>query len=484
MAITIISNLTSNRFYASANPINITVSSNNSGKCNFRYICDVYINGINVFRDKLFPDPSTGYGFFQMSRVLNDYIKTSINKTNYSAVINAAANLNAPSAAFSLYFRFGEEYDNTINCSGSVNQYLNLATSNTSFVFEAAIDYEDWPTFDYNNYFIGTQSASTQFLTNTQKEIDLTYNDPYTLDFITSASIGASYSVRLVRYFNDGSTSTTNYTASTLGQRRRFRLAVGPIDLNRIAASALITPFVNYYTIQLRFASNNISELFTFKLKAPQKYRTRIGFVGLLGGIEHFTFYHRNVKSYEIERKMYAKTLQSNYSGSWSYEVGDRGDSVYQVSAQQVNAVASYCDKPTSEWLYEMWLSPQVWTYKRPELYIFTPFQDGIYVKYWVEESHGLKAGDAVFSFSDNNDFNGRFTVVSVNGNIVDFGLLYSVYGSTMQGTCGWVQKDEAWQILPIVISDNTIEVKVRTARPIEYALNYRTAYQKTTLRG
>lgn len=245
MAITIISNLTSNRFYASANPINITVSSNNSGKCNFRYICDVYINGINVFRDKLFPDPSTGYGFFQMSRVLNDYIKTSINKTNYSAVINAAANVNAPSAAFSLYFRFGEEYDSTINCSGSVNQYLNLATSNSAFVFEAAIDYEDWPTFDYNNYFIGTQSATTQFLTNTQKEIDLTYNDPYTLDFITSASIGASYSVRLVRYFNDGSSSTTNYTASSLGQRRRFRLAVGPIDLNRIAASALILSLIH-----------------------------------------------------------------------------------------------------------------------------------------------------------------------------------------------------------------------------------------------
>jgi hypothetical protein len=53
-----------------------------------------------------------------------------------------------------------------------------------------------------------------------------------------------------------------------------------------------------------------------------------------------------------------------------------------------------------------------------------------------------------------------------------------------MLGTCGIVQKKENWSILPIVISDNTVEVKQRTARPIEYTLNYRTAYQKTTLRG
>ena len=59
MAITIINQKTSNAFYPAGNPINVTVNSNNSGNCNFRYICDFYINGTKVFTDKLFPDPTT-----------------------------------------------------------------------------------------------------------------------------------------------------------------------------------------------------------------------------------------------------------------------------------------------------------------------------------------------------------------------------------------------------------------------------------------
>jgi hypothetical protein len=62
--------------------------------------------------------------------------------------------------------------------------------------------------------------------------------------------------------------------------------------------------------------------------------------------------------------------------------------------------------------------------------------------------------------------------------------LLFSVYGANLNGTCGYIQKKENWKTLPIVISDNTIEVKERTGRPIEYNLTYQTSYQKTTLRG
>ena len=481
MAISIISNLTQNKFYPSANPINTTVSSNNSGKCNFRYICDVYINGIFVFRDKLFPDPNTGFGFFQISRVLSDFVETQLQKTSYSSVISAAATGVAPDSAFSFFFRFGEEYDATLLCDGAVTQFLNLATSNTAFLFQAAIDYEEWPSFNYVDYLVGTVSGGAEFLTHTQKEIEVCYNDPYSLDFISLAAVGPSHSVRLTRNFVSGSQSITTIAATNLGTKRRFRLAVGPIDLNRITQAATISPLIKNYTIELLYAGVQVSETFTFKVIDPKAFRTRIGFVGLLGGIEHFTFYHRLLTSFEVERKTFAKTLQSNYSSALTYQVGDRGDSVYGVSAQQINSVGSFCDKETSEWLYEMWLSPNVFTYKRPDLYNFRPIQDGASIKYWVDGKHGLAAGDAVFSFSDTALLNGFFTASSVNGNIVDFGFTAS-YAGTL-GSCGLVQKNEAWQTLPIVISDNTIEVKQRAGRPIQYSLNYKTAYQKTTLR-
>jgi hypothetical protein len=484
MAVTIIQNFTQNKFYPSANPINCTVDSNNSGKCNFRYICDIYINGVKVFSDKLFPDPTTGYGFFQLGRVIEDYVTTELPKTNYSEIINLAAQATAPTANLTVYCRFGEEYDNSVNCDGDILQYTNLATSNTFYVFQSAIDYEDFPTFDYTKYLFATSSSTGKmFLTNLREDIDVSYTDSYFLDFISLQTINASYSCVVKTYDSTNSLITTKTYTRTLATNERYRLAVGPFDINNKEGLPVISPLVKYYTVQLNWAGTQISELMTFNVKGPNAFRTRIAFIGLKGGIEHFTFYHRDRKNYQIERKNYEKVLQSNYSGQWRYEVGDRGTTTYATSAKETHSVSSFCSKEVSEWLYEMWLSPEVWTYYEPKLYNFRPFQDGMWVKYWIDGEHGLKAGDTVFSFSDNVDYVDAFTVYSVNGNIVDFGLLYSVYGATMLDTCGQVQKVENWKKLPIVITDNAVEVKQRLGRPIEYSLNYQMSYSKTTLR-
>ena len=484
MAITVISNFTSNKFYPSSNPINCTVTSNNNGKCNFRYICDLYILGTKVFTVKLFPDPNTGYGFFQLSRVIQDYIKTSIPKTSYTNVINNGAATTTPSANLTVFCRFGEEYDNSTTCDGTIVQYNSLVTSNTFYVFEAAIDYEEFPTFSYTDYLIGTQSASTKFLTNSPREITVTYNDSYFLDFISLQTINGSYSVQVKGYNPNGSTSFQNTYSSILTSTKRYRLAVGPFDINYEDTAPTINPNIPKYDVWLQRGSTIVSEVFTFIVKPPKTFQTRISFIGLLGGIESFTFYHRNVAQYNIEKRTFNKLLQSNYSGQWKYEVGDRGMTTYKINAKESHKVSSYCDKDTSEWLYEMWLSPEAFTYQRPNLYEFRPFQDGIYVKFWVNGDHGLKAGDSILTFTTNGDYSDYFTVVSVSGNIVDLGLLYSIYGATMEGTCGFVQKYTSWSVLPIVISDNVAEVKQKTSKPIEYSLNYEMAYSKTTLRG
>lgn len=478
MAIFIISNLTSNKFYPSQNPINATVNSNNSGKCSFRFICDVYLNGTKVFTEKLFPDPVTGYGFFQVSRVCQDYIKTLISKSPVSAAISVAGSTTTPASAFSLQLKFGEEYDSSLTCDGTINQYTNLATSNTAYVFESAIGYEDFPTFNYTDYLVGTQSASTKFLTNSQREIEVTYNDSYSLDFISLQTINSNFK-RIVKTYDSSNTLLQTVTASNSpSTTRRYRVHCGPYDINTLASSTVISQNVDRYEVYLTYNNTKITETFTFKVKDPKAFRTRIAFVGLLGGIEHFTFYHRKRTSYNIERKTYSKTLQSNYSGQWKYEVGDRGDSVFGISAKEQNQVSSYCDVATSEWLYEMWLSPSVWTYRGADLKTFRTIVDGPDLKLWVDGEHGLVQDDFVYIYSDNNSISGYYQVLYVDGNIIttDGGWSTSISG------CGWLNKEENWQILPVVISDNTVEVKEKLGRPIEYTLNYAAAYTKTTL--
>jgi hypothetical protein len=130
-----------------------------------------------------------------------------------------------------------------------------------------------------------------------------------------------------------------------------------------------------------------------------------------------------------------------------------------------------------------MWLSPEVWTYRRPELVEFRPFKQGSYVYYFIYGDHNIEVGDYVFSISSNPDYENRFLVTFVDGQTIGLNMLYSIYGATMEDTCGFVLVDDVWNKLPISISDNSVEIKQKTGRPIEYQLNYAMAYQKMTLR-
>lgn len=497
MAITIIKNFTSGAYYTSANPINATVYSNNAGNCNFRYINEIYVNNVKVFTQKLFPDPTTGYAFFQISRIIQDYIETTMSKTPQSTYFAVgASSTSTPSGLVSIYCRFGEEYDSTSSCDGVVNQYLALAQSNQFYVFESAIDYGDWPSFDYNNYIFALAYKEAKFLTNAPREQDVTFNDSYSLDFISTTSLTNTRVISLELYDWDNALySSYKLPATTLSDVKRYRIAVGPYDLNKIYNDILIHQSIKYYKVCIgswiniagRFYFTQLTEYFTFNVKAPGAFQTRIGFIGLKGGIEHFTFYHRNNARIDIERKSFERTLQRNYSNNWTYQVGDRGTTQYSMKAREKHIVSTYCSKENSDWLSEMWIAPSVWTYRRPELKQFTTSISSGQILLWVKD-HGLSVGDVIFIFPDvtnpsNNVLQLKVTVTSIlSENQFQCGLSSSSYPN-IDEPCGWIQKKEDWSQLPIVISDNSIEIKQRTSRPIEYTLNYDMAYSKNTLK-
>lgn len=501
MGLEIVSQKSSNTYHPAANPINLTVNSSNNGSCNYRYICDIYVNNTRVFRDKLFPDPGTGYGFFQINRIVEDYITNVIPSPSTEPVQNAGI----PTGIVSVYCKFGEEYDSTSDCSGNVSQTLNLATTNTFYVLNAGMDYEVFPSWSYTDYLIGTASSTTKkFLTNSQRDIEVTYNDSYYLDFILHTGLDSTFAWQIDIYFKDNTIDQVLLIQPlSATDKKRYRMACGPYDIIKLEGP-VINQFHSKYVVKLVHTSNAgftwdpISESFTFKLKDPKAFQTRIGFIGLLGGIENFTFYHRNKKSFDISRKQFNKVLQSNHSGSWNYAVGDRMGTVYGVDAQEKHAVNTYCDVKTSNWLYELWLSSNAWVYKRAEIQEFNVLKEvddhiGPWIPanakmyFYFKEGHGMKVGDSFVCLPDNlasnNDYNDIFTITEVADNrIWCSGMIYGVYNSTTS-LHGRFYKVENWSRLPIMINDANVEQKERTSKPIEYSLNYSMSYNKTTLR-
>lgn len=500
--ISVIKNFTAGKYYPSANHINCTVESNNSGNCNFRYICDVYVNGVKVFTDKLFPDPNTGKGFFQIGRVLQDYIKTYYpTATTTSLFINAASG-SAPDSVLSVYCKFGEEYDSSSTCDGTVIQYANQVTSNTFYVFEGALNYEDYPTYDYTKYLVQASSSPTvyaKFLTNSPREVEVTYNDTYYLDFLYSGTMsGAYWSVNIETYDQSGNLEDTYGIAySGTSSKKRFRVAVGPYNINKFYSGPVINQNISKYTISVSYHGQRQTEVFTFLVKPPKEYMTRLSFVGLLGGIEQFTFYHRKKTGYDIQRKTYSKLLNSNYSNDWKYAVGDRGTTVYSTRATEKSSVATYCSRDIAEWLYEMWLSPDVWAWRRSQLVPFKAYLGpGGKIYFWFSEDDGFIGGDTIHLLPSPTDANienmnsGFIVGLVLNGNTLDFAigqqdypLLYD-YLQNGGMLCGWLYKEYNPERLPVVISDNSVEVKQKTSKPVEYSLNYEAAYSKTTLKG
>ncbi len=503
MAITIIKQQTSNTFHPVNNQIGITVNSTNSGKCNFRYVCDIYINNIFVFRDKLFPDPGTGYGFFKLNSIISDYITNLVPKVPEPGYFNSASLTTAPSGVVSVRFKIGEEYDTSVDCSGNVIQYLNLTQTNTFYSFNAAIDYQDFPSFDYTKYLGVWASASNDmlFLTNSPREVEVSYNEPYYLDFIsltpppTYSGPTAGYVALEISLMTKYGTSTITEPMTTLNDSKRFRLSVGPYDLNRLTSTSIISDYVNSYTIRLVWQTSDginppvvhmgLTELFTFKVRRPKDFSTRFGFINRLGGIDQFTFYHRNTKSYNIERKTFRKLLQSNYSGDWSYEVGDRSDSTYNIYAKEIHSVGTFCRREDSEWLDEMWMSPDSWVYDIPTTTPFHTEINGNSLDIWMEKDHDVKAGDYIFVlavYKPSAPVFNKMLVDSVQGRrLVVSSFTYDP--SVSESYCGWIQKEKDFVRLPIMITDNIKETKQKLTRPIEYTLNYMAAYDKTTVK-
>jgi hypothetical protein len=492
MAISYISQIPANKYLPSANPINITVNSNNNGKCNFRYVCDVYINGVAVFRYKLFPDPNTGWGFFQLSDTINDYLAEYMPAVyNAGITVGTLSGLAGSISAASVYCRFGEEYDNSTNCDGTIQIYPNLSTSNTFYSFYGAFEYEDWPTYnstDFVNWVTNHISGpAVNFLTNRPRgSAECSYEDTYVLDYLVNA-VPVPLVTQLKIQLDTGTTYDINAGTITLAFRR-LRATVGPMNINRHFNDTIISANTKWYDVWIETAGHQVTEKFRIKVTKPKTFKTRLGFIGLKGSPEWITFYHRNRESYNIDRKNYKKYLSSRKGNDWSYAVGDRQLTTYATVAQSRHLVSTFVNKEESDWLYELWLSTNVWVEDKPYSGPFNVYRESSApnsrMLFRLEDGHQVKAGNTVFLFSDKNpDYNGLFTVQSVSDNIIDLGLTYNLYNLS-ETACGWLVKNEIARYIPIVADQNTIEVKQKAGGLIEYSLQYTESVDKITLRS
>lgn len=349
------------------------VNSTNKAQTNFKYICDVYVNGALVTRLDTPPHPTYGTGLFNPARIIEDSVNNDIDLTTYGFGLNSNSNCY-------YQLKFGESYGSS---SSGTTAYPNMTSTSNKYVWNAIYDYEDFVGYSSGTINAGVPtggSALARLLTNSPSsgDIQFTENAYLYVNSMTSGTIDYAYIVT-----KDSSNATINavkvnnqYKANPGGEGRFLRFSSSPNNINQISATHIlggaVQPIIlstDYaYTIQFFNASNvAVTEQFRYTINSPcTKYVSyRFHFLNKLGGYDSFTFYKQNTFNSEIKRETYKANLGTQSASTQSYTAQQRAITQYNTKIKDtISCNSDWISEAQSVWLEELVTSPDVYVEK------------------------------------------------------------------------------------------------------------------------
>ena len=340
------------------------VESNNTAQPNFEYICDVYVNAGSTYiaRLKRFPD-ADGYGDFDLSRVLSDYVSVTLADSGDNGF-----NLHR-NHYVNYVLKFGEIYNGTT--------YIDLTVTSTQVALMMALSFNQFYDYDFEQYAsgVGSPSVDIKFLTNSPRTLKARRNGYAELHFLNATTSNSSY-LKINSYLPDNSL-IASYTIDnpyvTVNVNNKWvSVGVGIYNLNNSTLSSGVQLVVDddagSYDVALYDTSNNrTSEIVTFEIdETCNRYEGKhIKFLNRLGGFDTFFFSsNENVFIDVNNREQYTK-LAGTVSGSpvtWGYNLSDRGQRVIAVDSQERTILKSGALTDAEYvWLRELITSPEVY---------------------------------------------------------------------------------------------------------------------------
>jgi hypothetical protein len=354
------------------NDLNHVVTSTNYTQANFRYVCDLYVNGSSSFkRIKIPPDPTFGSGYFNPSRILEDYLTHDFDVSNI-------ASYTCPNSLISYIVKFGEEYG--LSSSGTT-VYADLTVQSKKFIWNGVFDYEDYCNATFSNYQSG--STSSKMLTNAPdgKKVFIDSSTDSGNEFIygINASSGDIYYLSVVT-FDSSITPIGGYRIKNTDQaltndtQKMVGFPCG-INMNAISASnidiltgtlPIITSSVYGYTLQfIKFNSTATSESKTYYIdRTCTRYPLyELYFLNKLGGYDTFSFLKKSNFKSEIKRETYKRNFGELTSATnYSINENQRGRKDYStVIDDTITLRSDYINEETQNWLEELVTSPDIY---------------------------------------------------------------------------------------------------------------------------
>lgn len=362
MAITILQNPED---YAPAyNEINYLVSSDKTAQANFKYVCDIYITGVSspaYHRIKASQDPTTGYGVFDVHRILENFLTSDIDKSTYGFQKNTNSYVK-------YQCKFGEEFG--LSSSGTT-VYADLTVATARFAYNGIFDFLDLQDYAATDWLM--LDSTRQFLTSLKSKRVRSDMDSWAHFMISQSNVSGI--LRVVATSTSGGTTTTDITNAYNGMatddEKFVRVSVGPRNLNLIASGDIFSgsqPIIPTdtasYTVKMMFGINTTSETLTFTIDdaCTKNDVYIIHWLNKYGGFDSFAFIRASKQTESIQRTKYKKPTGAISGATFGYNKSDRQEINFDTRIKdKVEVLSDWITDAESVWLEELVTSPQVY---------------------------------------------------------------------------------------------------------------------------
>lgn len=351
-----------------ANAIDIT-------KTDYKYVAEVWYDGVNVYTDRAYPRPDGAFGVFEFSEIIRSYVQPTFAPA--SGVVAQRYGLNEFRTK-DVVIKFREEYNGSVGAvilTDSARQFYNHYNERTDGV-TALTAYAD-------------KVASMR-----PKTIKLLFDTPfYFLPYYVTTTTPFTITIAGV---------TTTVTPSVAGEMIMFNIA--PAGINA-ATPGTITSSTTDYDVVVGGVTYKVTicckGIFT-------NYVAH--FLNKLGGFESMLFNKPRRRSMTIERKTYKKpAYRIDGTGAVSFGSGsimhEQRINYATKTNEKLRVQTDLLTDLEYQWLGQLVSSPFVYLEDAATLYpIVLTASDYNFNEYWLDRLTTLQV-DVEFASSKNTQF-------------------------------------------------------------------------------
>jgi hypothetical protein len=336
-------------------------SSTNVGVTNFKFVYDIYINGAQVSRNKVFPSPSAegSYGVFNASPMVRAYV-TNYFEPSGTTVLMASNN----KIKVDYQVRIGEEVSGAVIpnlASGSYSAYnyyaplfSDIFTENGEVPLVLSNYYDNLLIENYTDDWLSDRDNS---------DITIEYGDQFFITFLKIT--GGAYKLWVQPTNEDGTFGTSVSGNITMtGQFNLFNFQAAAI--NAWAGSDIITQNTYGYKVYITLGAA-VTRVLNFRHVCNPKYRQyNLHFLNRLGGYDSMAFRLVNKRRSEFNRASYRRNPYQLSGGQMKNidAYNKYNETTYNFAIQHTDyymLTSDWVNEQDYAWLAQLMASPIVY---------------------------------------------------------------------------------------------------------------------------